>query len=508
MRLADHVPALAALGSIDVAGLCTDSRLVRAGEVFFSLPSLRDSNPDAVARNGREAWTRGAVAVVSETPVVGGLNMVVRDVRLALAEAVRAFYSATFDQIRFLGVTGTNGKSTTTYVVEAIARAANEPIGLLGTIEQRVAERTWPATHTTLEALPLAQRLVEMQQLGAKVAVMEVSSHALLLRRADALRFSVAGFSNLTPDHLDLHGDMQRYGAAKARLFSELLAEDGVAVLNQDGAGFEVMEAAVPKTKRQLRVGRRDGADVRLLKAETSLSGLRLEVSSPLGRLALNSVLVGDYNIDNLLLGVGMAIAAGYSPTAIEKGVRDLPRVPGRLSRVDAADGRTGFVDYAHTEDALVRLLQALRPLSTGRLICVFGCGGDRDKTKRPLMGRAAATGAELIFATSDNPRTEDPNTILDHIEAGLGGVRKLTAAEADSATAKGYVREVDRARAIALAASVQRREDVLVVAGKGHENYQIIGTEKRSFDDLVELQNAYASTSVKNLKTVRGAAL
>ena len=484
MRLAERVPTLAPLGGLQVHGLCSDSRLAAAGDCFFAVPGEQNDGLGYAA----EAVLRGAVAVVSEKPApVAVPNVVVGNVRQVLAQAARAFFGLDASYPKYAGVTGTNGKTTTTYVFEAIGRAAGAKVGLLGTIEQRLGDKSWPATHTTLEALPLAQRLVEMRRAGADWAVMEVSSHGLALQRVDALRFSLAAFSNLTPDHLDFHGTMREYGDAKARLFGDLMTSDGCAVINVDGAGAERMLAAVPAGARTLRVGRTDGADVRLVGAESTRVGLALQVESPLGRLELSSELIGDFNIDNLLLGVGMAVGAGFSREQIVRGVERLRRVPGRLSKVVAKDGRLAFVDYAHTPDALVRVLATVRPLCKGRLICVFGCGGDRDRSKRRVMGEAVAHGADVAIVTSDNPRTESPEAIIAEVVPGLNALPTWQVG-----ASKGWLSIVDRSAAIAEAARLQRPDDVVIVAGKGHETYQILGAEKRHFDDLEQLEAAY----------------
>lgn len=488
MLLAERVSALAALGSLDVRGLSADSRTTQPGDVFFSIPGV-GSDADGLAHMA-EAVSKGAVAIVGTRDAQQKVpTVVVQDVRAVLAAAAREVYSLGASTPKYAGVTGTNGKTTTTYVFEAIGKAAGARVGLLGTIEQRLGDKTWPSTHTTLETLPLAQRLVEMRRMGADWAVMEVSSHGLHFRRADAVRFDVAAFSNLTPDHLDLHGSMDAYGDTKARLFSELLTPSGTAVLNVDGAGAPRMRAAVRSDSKTLFVGRGGvaGTDVRLISFESRLSGLHLDVATPLGKLELASELIGDYNLDNLMLGCGMAIAAGFTKQQIERGVDRLHRVPGRLSRVAARDGRSAFVDYAHTPDALVRVLETLRPLTKGKIICVFGCGGDRDKSKRSLMGQAVARGSDIAIVTSDNPRSENPTSIIDDIMPGMSAMSPH-----EGKASRGWLRIEDRGEAIARAVKLQRETDVVVVAGKGHETYQIVGAETRHFDDLEELQKAY----------------
>jgi UDP-N-acetylmuramoyl-L-alanyl-D-glutamate--2,6-diaminopimelate ligase len=334
-----------------------------------------------------------------------------------------------------------------------------------------------------------------MRTAGVEAAVMEVSSHGLALGRVDDCRFAVAAFTNLTQDHLDFHGDMDRYGEAKLLLFREHLAKDGCAVLNlDDAAAPRFADAARAAGARVLGVSREPGrdADVALAHAEVGLAGTRARLVLPSGPLDVTCPLIGDFNVENLLVAAGCAVALGIPPRALSDGLAACPQVPGRVERVGAETpgAPTLLVDYAHTPDAVEKLLRTLRPLAHGRLITVFGCGGDRDRAKRPLMAEAVARHSDRVIATSDNPRTEDPLAILREVEAGLGGLVRV-GQDALDATPSSFSTVPDRRAAIELALRIARADDTVVVAGKGHEDYQIIGRERLPFDDREEVRRA-----------------
>jgi UDP-N-acetylmuramoyl-L-alanyl-D-glutamate--2,6-diaminopimelate ligase len=325
----------------------------------------------------------------------------------------------------------------------------------------------------------------EVLDLGATHLVMEVSSHALAQHRVDAVRFRVAAFTNLTQDHLDYHGTMEAYAAAKARLFLEL--GPGASVVCVDGAHGAALAARLAQPTL-LRVSARPGgrADVRARAIAQDARGLVVEAETPAGAATLRSPLVGGHNVENLLVALGCLLALDVPLADAARGLSGAAGAPGRLERVPDAGGATVLVDYAHTPDALARALEAVRPITPGRTIVVFGCGGDRDRAKRPLMGRAAAEGADLVVVTSDNPRTEEPAAIVAEIVPGVAaaaGMAPLAPAALATAT-RGYVVEVDRAAAIGLALGAARAGDTVLIAGKGHEDYQIVGTERRPFDD------------------------
>jgi UDP-N-acetylmuramoyl-L-alanyl-D-glutamate--2,6-diaminopimelate ligase len=333
-----------------------------------------------------------------------------------------------------------------------------------------------------------------MRTHGVEAVVMEVSSHGLELGRVDGCRFDVGAFTNLTQDHLDFHGTMEAYGASKALLFERYLRPGGTAVVNADDPASATFEAAARAARaRVLRVSRRAGdADVRLEHAEVTMQGTRARVSLPSGPLSLELPLLGDFNVENLLVAAGIAVALEVPADALAAGVAGCPQVPGRVERIesDAPDAPTVLVDYAHTPDAVEKLLRTLRPVTTGRLITVFGCGGDRDRRKRPLMAEAVAALSDRVIATSDNPRSEDPLAILADVEAGLG---KLVRVEPDALAGaeRAYALMPDRRAAIERAIALGRACDTVVLAGKGHEDYQIVGRERIPFSDCDEARRA-----------------
>jgi UDP-N-acetylmuramoyl-L-alanyl-D-glutamate--2,6-diaminopimelate ligase len=472
----------------DVLGVSADSRRVAPGDVFFALAGQSTDGRRHVA----EAVKRGAVAVVADGPTdaPGVVRIHTATPRRLLAHVAARLAGDPSAALTLVGITGTNGKTTTTYLLEGIWRAAGATPGIIGTIAYRFADTNRPAPFTTPEAPDLQAILADMRRGGVTHVAMEVSSHALAQHRADGLRFDAAAFSNLTRDHLDFHGNDETYYAAKARLFRELLPESGkpgaIAVVNvDDAAGVRL----AGELGRCVRVGRDAGATVRLCDVESTLAGTRGVLVLDGQRLPFSSPLVGAPHAENIALASGIAWALGTEPTAIAAGVAATAPPPGRVERI-AGPGFTVVVDYAHSPDALERLLAALRPLTPGALITVFGCGGDRDRGKRPLMGRAAGAVSDLVVITSDNPRTEDPQRILADVEPGVRSAGMTSLARPD-AGARGYVVEPDRPAAIALAVGLARPGDLVVVAGKGHEDYQIIGTEKRHLDDREEVRRA-----------------
>jgi UDP-N-acetylmuramoyl-L-alanyl-D-glutamate--2,6-diaminopimelate ligase len=477
-----------------------DSRRVERGDLFVAVPGTAADGRQFIA----DAAARGAAALVVEGAAPAefpGVVVSVPDARHALGLIAANRFGAA-SAMTLLAVTGTNGKTTTSYLVEEMLRAAGRAPGLFGTITYRAAGLTGGgrvAPLTTPGALMLHGLLAEMRAVGTTDVVLEATSHALTQGRLDGCRFRVAALTNLTQDHLDYHGTMEAYENAKAILFERLIDPTrGVAVTFADDDAGRRMQARA-QASASLTVARAPGATARGadVVVEHHLfepRGTHLTFATPVGKLEIATPLVGGYNLDNLALAVGMAIAAGLSPEAIVAGAARLPGVPGRLERVPNARGVLCLVDYAHTPDALARAIAAVRPLVTasagraGRLIVVFGCGGDRDRGKRPLMGEIAVRDAELAIVTSDNPRTEDPATIVAAIVDGVrraGGVE--LGAAALRAAARGYHVEVDRRAAIRVAAGAAGPGDVLLIAGKGHEDYQIVGTTRLHFDDREE---------------------
>ena len=399
-----------------VTGIAYDSRRVAPGHVFVALQGLHADG----AAFGRQALDRGALMVVSDRPAPDGLDdrwVQVTDGRLALALLAAAFFRHPSREMKVVGITGTNGKTTTAYLIAAILDAANLKCGVLGTVGYRIGDEVRDATHTTPEAPEVQALLREMVDRGCGACAMEVSSHALALRRVDGMAFAAAVFTNLTRDHLDFHVDMESYYQAKKRLF-ELLPAGAPALINADDPRAAALAEVCQKP---VTYGVNRSADITPGPLTFSLDGLTFDVRTPRGALHVRSTLVGRPNVYNILAAVSAATALDVPFDAIERGIATLPGVPGRFEVVSSPhDGVTVVVDYAHTDDALRKLLETARPLTPGRLITVFGCGGDRDRTKRPLMGAVAGRLSDLILITSDNPRSENPGRIIEEIRRGI----------------------------------------------------------------------------------------
>ncbi len=480
----------ASLGETKVTAVAYDSRQVGPGSVFVA---LRGVNVDGAAF-AREAISRGATAVVSEAPAPSGATspwIQVADARLALASLAAAFYRHPSRELTLVGITGTNGKTTTSYLLASIFEAAGVRCGRIGTVGYRIGTRELAAARTTPEPPELQHLLREMVTDGCGACVMEVSSHALVLRRADCLHFAAGIFTNLTRDHLDFHRDMEEYFRAKRRL-AALLPEAGLAVTNLDDRRGEEFAAS---SRRSVTYAIDAPADVRPGPLSSSLEGLAFEVRTPRGTLHLRSPLVGRPNAYNILAAAAAAMALDLPFSAIETGIRQLSNVPGRFQVVsDPGDDVRVVVDYAHTDDALKNLLETARPLASGRVITVFGCGGDRDRAKRPLMGAVAARLSDLVIVTSDNPRSEDPDQIIDEVKRGIVMPADRTppnASRAPKSTA--HLAISDRKAAIERAVHDARRGDLVLIAGKGHEKYQVIGERTLPFDDVEVARAALA---------------
>jgi UDP-N-acetylmuramoyl-L-alanyl-D-glutamate--2,6-diaminopimelate ligase len=479
--LADGEP-IASVAPVLVTGIAYDSRRVDPGNVFVALRGQHTDGRAFVA----QAIERGAVGVVSEESAPAGVQAGwahVTHARLALALLSVAFHGDPSRRMRVVGITGTNGKTTTAYLVASVLEAAGIRCGLLGTVAYRIGSQTREATRTTPEAPDVQALLAEMVHEGCGACVMEVSSHALALSRVDGMTFAAAVFTNLTRDHLDFHADMEEYFQAKRRLF-ELLPPEHPAVINADDPRASALLATAG---RSITYGINKPADVSSVPLSYSLEGLAFQVKTPRGAVTVRSSLVGRPNVYNILAAVATAIALDLSIESMEKGIASLERVPGRFQVVSSVDDDvTVVVDYAHTDDALRNLLETARPLAAGRLITVFGCGGDRDRTKRPLMGAVAGRLSDVIVITSDNPRGEDPARIIEEIQRGITH---------DTARVDGQriVTIVDRRRAIDDAIDNGTPGDLVLIAGKGHEKYQVIGAETLPFDDVEVAQAALA---------------
>ena len=459
--LLDGLTGCQVLGDVDVpvTGVAYHSREVTPGGLFVALKGCRTDGHLYLAAS-LDAGARVVVTEQELAPPPGVTVVRVPQARLALAHISAAFYDHPSRELTLVGITGTNGKTSTTYILEAILNAAGCRVGVVGTVNYRVGESTWPAPVTTPESLDLQRLLREMRTRGVTHVFLEVSSHALDLRRVDGALFAAAVFTNLSQDHLDYHRNLDDYFAAKSRLFLEILANGrpsrGLAVLNLDDPRGRQLKDAVRGPA--LTYGLHPDSLVRPLSYRFRQDGLEAHLTTPAGEVKITSRLVGPFNLANILAAAATALGLGIDPDTVARGIAALPGVPGRLERFGPPAGPGVFVDYAHTPAAVTQALAALHTLNFSRLITVFGCGGDRDRGKRPLMGQAAAAGSHLVIVTSDNPRTEDPLAIIREIEPGLkkSGLPRLDAAAAQRGEA-GYLVVPDRREAIRLAVSLAR---------------------------------------------------
>lgn len=461
---------------VPVAAITDDSRAVRAGSLFVAVKGEQTDGHQFIPA----ASKAGMAALVVQQPVAG-LSVPfarVADSRKALGLLGSRFYGEPSSQLRMIGVTGTNGKTTTTYVCKALLEALGRSVGLIGTVAYQIGKDTIPASHTTPGAIELQQLLARMVAGGCTTAVMEVSSHALAQDRTSGCEYDVAVFSNLTQDHLDFHGTMEEYFRAKLRLFTGLTGTrkpNKRAIVNVDDPSGNRITQQCPAPVWTYALKSR--ADLRAEDVLLALGGTTFTAATPAGSFPIESHLVGEHNVYNLLAAIGVALHEGATPEQIREAVTRVTNVPGRFERVLAGQAFTVVVDYAHTEDALVRLLTAAQALKAGRIITVFGCGGDRDRGKRPKMGRAAVQYSDVVILTSDNPRTEDPLAILQEVESGVTEALRQRPHVL-------YRKVADRREAIGVAVREARPGDMVLIAGKGHEDYQIIGTKKFHFDD------------------------
>jgi UDP-N-acetylmuramoyl-L-alanyl-D-glutamate--2,6-diaminopimelate ligase len=471
----------------EVAALSQDSRTITAGSLFVAVRGFHSDGHQFIP----QALVQGAVAVIAEEQrdATGtGAAPVIRvpDSRAALARLATVFYGRPSERLKLIGITGTKGKTTTSYLVRSIIEAAGHRTGLIGTIDYRVGDKVYPAPNTTPESLDLQRLLAEMVAERVGYAVMEVSSHALALGRTDGCVFEAALFTNLAQDHLDFHKDLGSYFQAKLRLFTDLAA-DKTAVVNRDDA---VTLDIIGKTSAKVYTyGMTAQADIHPAKEiGHGISGLSFSARTPIGMIAVESPLIGKHNVYNILAAIGAGLSQGFNADTISRGITAMKAVPGRMEKVEAGQCFGVIVDYAHTEDSLAKLLDAVREITTGRVITLFGCGGDRDRTKRPAMGAVAVKKSDLVIVTTDNPRTENPLAIIGEVEVGMtsSGTRAASPAAVKQAIPgkTPYLVISDRAEAIGTAIMNAASGDVVVLAGKGHEDYQIIGSTKHHFDD------------------------
>ncbi|CUH94031.1 UDP-N-acetylmuramoyl-L-alanyl-D-glutamate-2, 6-diaminopimelate ligase [Propionispora sp. 2/2-37] len=461
-----------------IRNIVCDSRQVTEGTLFICLPGVKTDGHDYIG----QAFQAGAVAAVVEREVQLPGNMTrikVADTRKAMQAIVPYFFGFPGRKLRMIGVTGTNGKTTTTYLLRDILRCAGYKVGVIGTIQTLIAERVLPVKNTTPDVVELQSILAQMVDADIDYVVMEVSSHALALNRIAGCEFDVGIFTNMTQDHLDFHGTFENYLKAKARLFQLLSSTDSLkagktAVVNLDdaAAGAILQSSHCPTITYAVK---ETAADLQAVRTDIRASGSSITVQGPFGHLDIKLQITGMFNVYNVLGAVGAALAEKVRPEIIQKALEQFKSVPGRFELVDEGQPYSVIVDYAHTPDGLENILKTAQQIAQRRIIVVFGCGGDRDRTKRPIMGGLAAEYGDVVLATSDNPRSEDPYAILDEIEVGIKN--KL---QSD----KIYEKIPDRRQAIKRALELAQKDDIVVIAGKGHETYQILKDQTIHFDD------------------------
>ncbi len=476
----------------EIISITEDSRAVGPGTVFVAIQGTQRDGHEFV----NQAFAQGAAAVVVED---GCFQNAAVDHALASASLIRVknsrktlglmasqLYGNPSNNLKMIGVTGTNGKTTVTHLAKSLLAAQGHQVGLLGTVGYVVGNEHRVASHTTPASVQLQEMLGEMVRAGSDVSVIEVSSHALELDRVAGCEFDIVVFTNLTQDHLDFHQTMERYFQSKLHLFTDYVAggqKSGPkrALVNADDPwASNILEQCVIPV---WTFGIHSQADIQAEAVQLGMDGTQFIVKSPLGRMTISSHLVGEHNVSNLLAAIGIGLEMGMSPVSIERAVTSVANVPGRFERVQEGQNFTVIVDYAHTDDALQRLLEAAEAIKQARIITVFGCGGDRDSGKRSKMGQVAVKKSDLVIVTSDNPRTEDPQAILSDIERGI------EALPPEERCAFHVIS--DRAEAIQTAIDLASSGDLVLIAGKGHEDYQILGTQKVHFDDREEARKA-----------------
>jgi UDP-N-acetylmuramoyl-L-alanyl-D-glutamate--2,6-diaminopimelate ligase len=479
--------------SAEIRQIVCDSRKAKSGAIFFALRGAKENGQAFVA----DAIQRGAVAVVSDEPVTtvvppGVTAIQVREARKALAIASANFYDHPANALQLVAVTGTNGKTTTTSVIDAIIKASKSKTGLFGTIAYEMPSGKYPAPNTTPESVDLQGFLAEIRDAGGKFAVLEASSHSLTMDRLWGLHFAAAVFTNLTREHMDYHKTFEDYFAAKKTLFTGTGAgAPDTAIINiDDDYGKKLLGLA----KKTVTYGLESGADITTKKFQLTFNGLTFTAQTPNGKIQITSSLVGRINVYNILAAIGAAQALSLSNEVIETGIRNLESVSGRFQRIDQGQPYLVIVDYAHTDDALESLIRTARELNPkGRIITLFGCGGSKDRTKRPVMGEVTGRLSNLTILSNDNPRQEDPLKIISDIIVGL------------QKTSGKYVIEPDREKAIGLAMDEARAGDIVLLAGKGHENYQILADRTLEFDDREVARRALIQRGYKALAATNG---
>ena len=476
----------------EIKGLTSDSREVKKDYLFVAVKgSSQDGHKylsDAVQRGACALVVENVANVFPNVPIVR-----VPDTRAALSDLASRFYNYPSKDMNLIGITGTNGKTTTSYILESILKEGGRNVGAIGTINYRYKGKSFDASLTTPESNDLMKILGEMRDAGVTDIILEVSSHSLEQGRVRGLDWSRALFTNFSRDHLDYHLTMEEYFKAKSLLFASLREEEGQAktIINMDDPkGRELQRITKAST---VSYGLGDNCSVRATDIHSSVEGLHFRMTMPAGDTPITSTLFGQMNVYNILAAAAVAFSLDIDLNTISRGIQKLAFVPGRLQHVENKQGLSIFVDYAHSTDALKKVLQTVRQLTKGRLITVFGCGGDRDKGKRPDMGRVAGMYSDYAIITSDNPRGESPEKIADEIEAGMKESRLKRVTFNSSLNAKGYEIILDRRKAIHAAVKIANKEggDIILIAGKGHEQYQITGNGKRYFNDIEEVELA-----------------
>jgi len=467
---------------------------VKAGGLFVAIPGFVSDGHDFIDT----AIENGAVAVMTQKHVSKNTVVIeVEDTRKALASVSSRFYGIPSEKMVVIGITGTNGKTTITFLLESILSAAGYNVGVIGTINYRYAGKIFENPRTTPESLDLQQILSKMHQQGVTHVIIEVASHGIQLHRIDHTYLDVGVFTNLTQDHLDFHGDIESYWSCKKQLFTKHLRigpkkHKSIAVINQNDSRGKELIHSIDITA--ISVGTSANNMIFCENFNLDLNGITGTLSTPDGNFTFRSDLIGEYNLENILCAAGVGFALHIPYKKIQAGIQTTSTIPGRLERIQNTINRYVYVDYAHTPDALENVLTALKSLATRKLICVFGCGGDRDRGKRPKMGKIAAELSDLSIITSDNPRTEPPLKIIEQILEGTRSVisNEYTPEDLRNGFAQiGYVIEPDREKAIRLGIAVSEADDIVLIAGKGHETYQILGTQTVPFDDRTKAGKA-----------------
>ncbi len=507
-ELKEAVPGSSCHGdeSVVITGIHYDSRKVNPGDLFVAVPGTKQDGVKFVPM----AAEKGAAAALAQKPLELLPTLVVETVRMAMGIIAGRLAGRPDLEMGPVAVTGTNGKTTVSYLIESVFKAAGLSPGVLGTVNYRAADEELPAGTTTPESVDIFETINWMKEKGADRVIMEVSSHALDQMRVSGLKIKKAVFTNLSREHLDYHSDLEDYFQAKKKLFCEVLAgkwrekeeeeeeeEKPLAVVNLDDEhGIRLKEELGEEIRVTGYAVNNAAAEIQARNVKTSMEGCRFDLHAEGPEVEMSSPLVGEYNVENILAAAALAMGCGISAEIVQKGVRELRKVPGRLEPVDNPYDLTVLVDYAHTPDALEHAVEACAKLARGRLITVFGCGGDRDTGKRPEMGKIAVSGSHLSLVTSDNPRTEDPRAIIEHIMAGIKqlNAKEMSPEELEKSGARTMEKNngdpgifavvPDRSMAIRAAIKAAMPGDIVLIAGKGHEDYQILGTEKIHFDD------------------------